>query len=123
MTALAGCGGSDGTSTAVTDSMLSSGRSIYAVSCTPCHGATGKGDGPSAVVVKPRNHTDAAVMELLTDTDIAVVIREGGVGRDMPYMPAQPHIRGADLVALVAWVRSLSNPDLQRVELRAADWE
>lgn len=113
----------DGSSTAVTPALLQAGRATYTVSCAPCHGTAGKGDGPSAVVVRPRNHTDAALMDSLTDGDIARVVREGGAPQGMPYMPAQPHIRGADLVALVAYVRSLSRAEVERVQLRVADWE
>lgn len=119
---LAGCGGDD-PGTRVTAELLAAGKSTYGVSCAPCHGTSGKGDGPSAVIVKPRNHTDATLMDRLSDGDIARVVREGGAPQDMPYMPAQPHIRGGDLVALVAYVRSLSHADVRSVQLRATDWQ
>jgi len=108
--------------TAVTSAMLEAGKATYITSCAPCHGTSGRGDGPSAVAFKPRDHTDATVMEKLSDADIAGVIREGGAPRGMPFMPAQPQIRGADLVDLVAYVRSLHRDEVGRLRIEADDW-
>jgi mono/diheme cytochrome c family protein len=47
-------------------------------------------------------------MDKLTDKNIADVITMGGAMKGMPLMPSSPQIRGADLDALVAYVRSLS---------------
>lgn len=89
---------------------LDKGRALYAANCAPCHGETGKGDGPGAGVFKPppRDHSDAAYMKTLSDKDLASVIQIGGALRGKPLMPSHPQIRGADLDALVAYVRSLS---------------
>ncbi len=39
--------------------LIAKGKNIFQNSCTPCHGANGKGDGPAAVVLNPhpRNFT------------------------------------------------------------------
>jgi mono/diheme cytochrome c family protein len=86
------------------------GRQLYKVNCTPCHGDQGKGDGPAAAAYnpKPRNHTDATYMSTLTDEDIAKVIQFGGAIKNMPLMPSNPALKGADLAAVVAYTRSLS---------------
>jgi mono/diheme cytochrome c family protein len=89
---------------------LEKGRAIYKTNCAACHGDTGKGDGPGAGVFKPppRDHTDAAYMNTLSDKDVASIIQIGGALKGKPLMPSHPQIRGAELDALVAYVRSLS---------------
>ncbi len=78
----------------------------------PCHGASGKGDGPGAGVLKPppRDHTDYAYMSTLTDKNIADVIKMGGAIKGRPLMPSHPQIGGDDMDALVAYIRTLSEP-------------
>ena len=95
---------------AVSAATLEKGRAVYKASCTACHGESGRGDGPGAGVFKPapRDHTDRAYMDTLTDKNIADVIQMGGAIKGKPLMPSNPAIRGADLDALVAYVRSLS---------------
>lgn len=95
---------------AVTPEMLEKGKTIYKSTCAACHGESGKGDGPGAGVFKPppRDHTDAAYMNTLSDKDLAQIIQMGGALKGKPAMPSHPQLRGADLDALVAYVRSLS---------------
>ena len=96
----------------VTPATLEKGRSIYKANCVPCHGEGGKGDGPGAGVLKPppRDHTDASYMNTLTDKNIADVIKMGGAIKGRPLMPSHPQITGADMDALVAYIRTLSAP-------------
>lgn len=117
-----GCGGGDGSGSdaavgaddpgvhMVTAAMLESGHATYVENCVPCHGAGGRGDGPSSANLdpKPRDHTDRAYMSTLSDEKLAATIRNGGVMQGMPQMPSHPHIQGEDMDALVAFVRSLS---------------
>lgn len=86
------------------------GRTLYKANCVSCHGETGRGDGPAGGVMKPppRDHTDRAYMSTLSDTEIGRVIQMGGAIKGKPLMPSNPQIKGADLEALVAYVRSLS---------------
>lgn len=113
------CGGSGGApevaqappaKPAVTAAAIEKGRALYKANCIACHGETGKGDGPGAGVLKPapRDHTDAAYMSTLSDKDLAQIIQMGGAMKGKPLMPSHPQIRGADLDALTAYVRSLS---------------
>lgn len=120
--AAAACAGEDVPGTRVTTSMLEGGEASYGRACAPCHGVSGRGDGPAAVAMKPRDHTDAEVMEGLTDADIARVIQNGGASQGMPYMPAQPNFRGEELLQLVAYVRSLHRDEVGRLQIEAGDW-
>ena len=96
----------------VSPAMLAEGEKIYKANCVACHGVTGKGDGPAAGVLKPppRDHTDRAYMSTLSDKEIGDIIRMGGAIKGKPLMPSHPQINGADLDAVVGYVRSLSEP-------------
>lgn len=96
----------------VTPAVLEQGRTLYKTNCAACHGETGKGDGPGAGVFKPppRDHTDRAYMSTLTDKQIADVIKMGGAIKGKPLMPSHPQFKDPELAALVAYVRSLSEP-------------
>ena len=118
---LAGCGGGSGgneksaaapaspPTTEVTAALLDRGAVIYKQNCVPCHGPIGKGDGPSAAMLdpKPRDHSNRTYMDTLTDQQIGATIVAGGAPK-YPNMPSHPHIKGTDLAAIVAHVRTLS---------------
>jgi mono/diheme cytochrome c family protein len=108
---------------AVDADMLGSGRVAYRKYCVQCHGYEGKGDGTSAahLTPPPRDHTDSELMDPISDAVIAETVRFGGAGRGYPNMPAFPHIEGDELVALVAYVRSLSRPEVKTVDLSGID--
>jgi mono/diheme cytochrome c family protein len=95
---------------AVTPAVLEKGKAIYKTNCIACHGESGRGDGPAAGAMKPkpRDHTDRAYMDTLTDKNLADVIQMGGAVKGKPLMPSNPQIRGTDLDAVVAYTRSLS---------------
>jgi mono/diheme cytochrome c family protein len=94
------------------EAVVERGRALYKANCAACHGETGKGDGPGAGVLKPppRDHTDRAYMSTLTDKQIADIIKMGGAIKGKPLMPSHPQFKEAELSALVAYVRSLSEP-------------
>jgi mono/diheme cytochrome c family protein len=94
----------------ITPATLQRGRDIYKANCVACHGESGKGDGPGAGVLKPppRDHTDREYMIKLSDKEIADTIQMGGAIKGKPLMPSHPQLRGDDLAAIVAYVRSLS---------------
>lgn len=79
---------------------------IYAKLCQPCHGATGKGDGPVAAALTPRpsDLTDAQVLGGRTDEEIAQVLKDG-----KGTMPGFGKQLGAEEVpALVSYLRGLA---------------
>lgn len=119
------CGGGGGNEVAadpnapvtydVTPDLITAGQKVYTTNCAPCHGPGGKGDGPAAATLnpKPRDHTNREYMDTLEDMRIAQTVQMGGAAFGYPNMPSSPHIRGESMVALIAYVRSLS---------RGSDW-
>ena len=103
----------------VTTEVLDMGRTAYRKYCVQCHGYSGKGDGTSATSFDPppRDYTDAEIMNAITDLTLAETIRFGGIDRGFPNMPAFPNVNHDELVALVAYVRSLSRPGLASVRI------
>lgn len=89
-------------------------QAIFAMRCAACHGAGGAGDGAGAAALtpKPRNFTDAAWQQSVTDAAIAKAIGQGGaaVGKSS-MMPANPDLAdNAELLdALVKHIRSLAH--------------
>ena len=84
---------------------IDTGASIYASQCVECHT---DGTGVPGVNLKTGQFRHA-----LTDEDMLAVIRNGVPGTAMP-----PHaLSGPDLVALVAYVRSMSQDQTNLVKL------
>ncbi len=92
--------------------VLAKGQGLYKATCVPCHGERGKGDGPASKIFKPppQDHTDPKYMDTITDEDMGKTIQMGGAMKGKPSMPSNPQIRGEELEALIAYVRSLSHP-------------
>jgi mono/diheme cytochrome c family protein len=66
---------------APTDSAsLAAGAKLFAKNCATCHGASGRGDGPTgrALTPRPRNFTDPKQFKSKTDEEIFKVISKGG---------------------------------------------
>jgi mono/diheme cytochrome c family protein len=84
-------------------------RDTFKTTCAPCHGESGRGDGPGAVALnpKPRNYTDKEWQKKVSDEDIKKTILYGGaaVGKS-PVMPASPQLdKPETLNGLVALIR------------------
>ena len=90
------------------------GKEIYEQYCALCHGPQGKGDGSLSANLdpKPRNHTDGAYMNTLTDDHLLKVVGEGGAAAGLsPIMPAWKGILAAQQIQdVVAFVRTLAVP-------------
>ena len=123
-----GCGGADAGSAEpaeevhvfeITPDLVAFGQETYQRNCAPCHGPNGRGDGPSAATLdpKPRDHTNTEYMSNLTDKKIAETIKMGGIISGYPNMPSNPSLKGDQIVALIAFVRTLSDPTAVQVDV------
>lgn len=69
---------------------------MYQTRCVACHGTFGRGDGPgsSGLNPKPRDYTDAAWQQTVTDEEIEKAIVYGGaaIGKS-PQMVANPDLQ------------------------------
>ena len=89
-------------------------RKIYKERCAVCHGANGTGDGPGAASLKtkPRNYTDKAWQDSVTDEILTKAIIGGGlaVGRSA-VMPANPDLKNKKEIVdgLVNIIRGFAN--------------
>jgi mono/diheme cytochrome c family protein len=90
------------------------GASIYRTNCSPCHGLTGKGDGPAsgALNPKPRDHTDGNYMNSLSDEHLFTVITKGGASvKRSSLMPAWGgQLSDEEIREVIKHVRSLARP-------------
>jgi mono/diheme cytochrome c family protein len=91
------------------------GKSIYDARCAPCHGSTGKGDGPNAALLnpRPRNFTSGIFKfrttesgSLPADDDLAATVKSGLHGTAMSDWGL--FIKGDSLKAVVAYLKTFS---------------
>jgi mono/diheme cytochrome c family protein len=90
------------------------GKKLYETYCVACHGDKGKGNGPAAqsLPAKPADHTNGAVMNLLSDQFLYDIIAKGGsaVGKST-FMPSwSGALNDKQIKDLTAHVRSLADP-------------
>lgn len=94
--AVAGCQGGKSGGAAVSAEAQREADSILSTRCTPCHGPSGKGDGPASASLnpKPRNWTDKAWQKDTPNEEIEKAIAYGGaaVGKSAA-MPANPDLQ------------------------------
>jgi mono/diheme cytochrome c family protein len=62
-----------------TAAAVAAGKTLFKTHCVECHGESGKGDGPDAMMYtpEPADLTDAKAMKWMTDGEIFYVISEG----------------------------------------------
>ena len=87
-------------------------KEVFDFYCTQCHGATGKGDGPNVtkdMAVTPRNFTNAAEMNKLSDQDLRNVIMDGGpaLSKSALMPPWSQTLTENEVNELVKYIRKL----------------
>jgi mono/diheme cytochrome c family protein len=94
----------DGFPVAVGSALIERGRQRYTISCAPCHGATGSGNGIVTEYalkgIVANYHTDR--LRKMSDGQIFFTIANG-----KGLMLGYPQIAVEDRWAIVAWVRTL----------------
>jgi len=90
------------------DATMTRGQRMFAIYCTACHGAGGRGDGPVAEYFAERPPTDLTSTRVRNQTDgyMYATLRNGGGN-----MPAYGHaISPEERWAIVHFVRTLQEP-------------
>lgn len=88
------------------------GKDNYIGNCSPCHGETGKGDGPLAENLgegeKPRNLGDAELLSIRTDEFLFKAIQSGGVAVGLSEaMPSwKETFTDAEIKQIIQYVRN-----------------
>ena len=88
------------------------GKDNYIGNCSPCHGDTGKGDGPLADTLgeglKARNLSDAQLLSARTDEFLFKVVKSGGAA--VGFSEAMPSWKetftDAEIKQIVQYVRN-----------------
>src|SRR5215510_293807 len=92
---------------------VEAGGKLYQARCSPCHGPDGKAATPTAQALnpKPRDHTEGAYMNQLSNEHLAKVIKNGGpsVGKSQ-IMPAHAELNEQQIEDVIAFVRTLAVP-------------
>src|SRR5437870_5172187 len=90
------------------------GKAVYDAHCVECHGASGKGDGPSAayLVPRPRDFTSGKYKirstesgTVPTDDDLTTSVRRGLYATAMPGWDRV--LDDNDIVDVVQYIKSL----------------
>jgi mono/diheme cytochrome c family protein len=98
---------------AAEEGSVEAGKQLYQQRCAPCHGPDGKANTPTAQALnpKPRDHTDGAYMNQLSNDHLTKVIKQGGVAvGKSPIMPPQADLNDQQVRDTIAFVRSLASP-------------
>jgi mono/diheme cytochrome c family protein len=92
---------------AATQASVSTGQQLFQKYCRFCHGATGKGDSPSAPKnIKPADLTDDTWARGSSDGEIFTVIQEG-TPPNFEMKPLKGKLTDQDTWHIVNYVRSL----------------
>lgn len=83
------------------------GKALWTANCTPCHGASGKGDTKMGQTLGAMDLTNAGKQSSFSDAQAASAIKNGVKQNGKTAMKAFPKLSDADVKALVAYVRTL----------------
>jgi high-affinity iron transporter len=103
-----------------THARIAEGQGLYTQRCASCHGMTGGADGPAApsLAQLPPEVASFAWQAERSDSQIALVVRNGTAGT---AMPASRELTDTELASVVDYVRSLGVADAGRATEGVAD--
>ncbi len=89
------------------------GRAVPAANCTLCHGVAGKGDGIAGAALpppKPRDFTNKAEMDKITNAEILKAIPEGGaaIGKSIFMTPWKGILTDEQIKDVAAYIRTFA---------------
>ncbi len=88
------------------------GKAVYDLNCAPCHGTSGKGDGPAAAALspKPKDLVDSGFVNTLKDDFLKKLIKGGGqgVGKSPMMPPFGSALKENDVENVIAYLRALA---------------
>lgn len=86
------------------------GRGVYEDYCASCHGHNGRGEGVLTKImpIRPADHTNAKVMDKLSDKSLLNIITNSDA--TMPFMPAWKGVlTESEIEAVARYIRELSH--------------
>ncbi len=78
------------------------GKAVYEQHCAPCHGVSGKGDGPAARALKPPPGSFATSPKVHDDLEVARVITSG-----TPHPTFAGKLSADQIQAVAKYVKSM----------------
>ena len=87
-------------------------KQLYEQTCATCHGASGKGDGPTGQMLQPKPADFTTVLKGKDAAYLTKVIREGGpgVGKSPLMPPFQEILSDKQIQDLIQYVKGLASP-------------
>ncbi|GJL56005.1 MAG: hypothetical protein NPIRA02_31370 [Nitrospirales bacterium] len=85
------------------------GRTVFDMNCATCHGASGKGDGPTGAYMSPPP-ADLTSEDVRTDPEpeLLSIISNGMPGKGMPAWKSS--LSTQEMHDVLAYIRTLSDP-------------
>ena len=87
-------------------------KQLYEQTCAGCHGASGKGDGPTGQMLQPKPADFTTALRGKDEAYLTKVIREGGtsVGKSPMMPPYQGVFSDEQIQGLIQYVKRFASP-------------
>ena len=87
-------------------------KQLYEQTCAGCHGASGKGDGPTGQMLQPKPADFTTALRGKDEAYLTKVIREGGtsVGKSPMMPPYQGVFSDEQIQGLIQYLKGFASP-------------